>query len=336
MRIAAMFDAGTANSHYRVLLPLSALEARGHRIVWPRVASTSLRAYDVPACDAIVLHRCFRPQHVTFVDRLRSRGVAVVWDNDDDFSSVPKLALTANKRSRRQFEQDFACTVQIARSADLVTAPSQRIAALYAEHGARRTAVLENAVPAGQTGRRRPPHRGLVIGCAGMREHEDDIKRLKIRRALETVMRRHAGVRVVSIGNTFRIAIPGYRHYDHVDIDKMMALEREFDIGIAPLADTDFNRARSNIKLKEYAAAGAMWLASPVGTYRDLGPEQGGLLVADRDWSDTLSALITDDARRAELTARARAWAASQTMERTVGGWDAALRQAVASARTPR
>ena len=42
------------------------------------------------------------------------------------------------------------------------------------------------------------------------------------------------------------------------------------------------NRARSNIKLKEYAAAGACWLASPIGPYVGLGEKQGGRLVARR------------------------------------------------------
>ena len=54
------------------------------------------------------------------------------------------------------------------------------------------------------------------------------------------------------------------------------AAEREFDVGLAPLADTAFNRARSNVKLKEYAAAGAMWLASPVGPYVGMGETEGG------------------------------------------------------------
>jgi hypothetical protein len=34
--------------------------------------------------------------------------------------------------------------------------------------------------------------------------------------------------------------------------------------------------------VKEYAAGGAMWLASLVGPYRGMGREQGGTLVDDR------------------------------------------------------
>ena len=34
-----------------------------------------------------------------------------------------------------------------------------------------------------------------------------------------------------------------------------------FDIGLAVIADIRFNRTRSNVKLKEYAALGIPWLA---------------------------------------------------------------------------
>jgi glycosyltransferase involved in cell wall biosynthesis len=332
VRIACVFEDGTVNARYRALLPLQALAARGHSVVWPRVASVTLRAYDVPSCDVVLMHRCFYPPHVELVQRLRERRIAVVWDNDDDFSSLPKLSRLGTRRSRREHKQDFERSIEVARLADLVTTPSARIAELYGAHGAL-TEVIENAVPAAQTGRDRRRHRGLVIGYTGAREHLDDIKRLRIAAALERVMRRHAGVRVVSIGVPLDIKLPGYTDHGQVDVDRMMAIEREFDIAIAPLVDTPFNCARSNIKLKEYAAAGAMWLASPVGPYRDLGAEQGGILVDDHDWEEALSRLVDDEPTRAALTAGAQAWAKRETLERIAGRWEAAMRRAVRSAR---
>src|SRR5207249_1565318 len=66
-----------------------------------------------------------------------------------------------------------------------------------------------------------------------------------------------------------------------------------FDIGLAPLADLPGNRARSDIKVKEYAASGVPWLASPVGPYVQLGEEQGGRLVPDDLWFEALDRLVS-------------------------------------------
>src|ERR1044071_7101978 len=119
---------------------------------------------------------------------------------------------------------------------------------------------------------------------------------------LEPLLERHDGVRVVALGVNMRLRSEHrYAHNDGVKFEELIATESEFDIGLAPLRDTAFNRARSNVKLKEYAAAGAMWLASPVGPYRGMGEEQGGLLVPDDEWLATLEALLDDDERRRTL-----------------------------------
>jgi glycosyltransferase involved in cell wall biosynthesis len=83
------------------------------------------------------------------------------------------------------------------------------------------------------------------------------------------------------------------------------------------------------VKLKEYAALGIPWLASPVGPYVGLGEAQGGLLVQDAEWGRALGSLIEHPLRRARLGRRARAWAASQTIDFAVAQWEAAFEDAV-------
>jgi hypothetical protein len=87
------------------------------------------------------------------------------------------------------------------------------------------------------------------------------------------------------------------------------------------------------VKLKEYAAAGAMWLASPVGPYVGMGEAEGGVLVADGDWYATLERFVLDFRARAHLAERARAWAQQQSADRAVQQWETAIVQAVARAR---
>jgi glycosyltransferase involved in cell wall biosynthesis len=107
----------------------------------------------------------------------------------------------------------------------------------------------------------------------------------------------------------------------------------DFDVGIAPLADVDFNRARSNIKVKEYAAAGVPWLASPIGPYMGLGEREGGRLVADDQWHEHLVRLIDKPRARRKLAKRASAWATAHTVGKHADKWERALSGALEHAR---
>ena len=80
-----------------------------------------------------------------------------------------------------------------------------------------------------------------------------------------------------------------------------------WDIGIAPLADTAFNRSKSAIKVMDYSALGLPVVASDVAAYR--GGIAGGLLVANTEtaWFDALSRLVRDPALRRRMAEEARA-----------------------------
>lgn len=82
-----------------------------------------------------------------------------------------------------------------------------------------------------------------------------------------------------------------------------------WDVGLAPLDDTRFNRAKSTIKTYDYAALGMAVLASDMGVYQgSLADGPGGMLVPNDpgSWFAALSLLVRDPDRRAGLAAGAR------------------------------
>ncbi len=326
MRIAAVCRDGTSNARYRVQLPLRALARRGHRVQWGLDETSDF--------DVLLLHQSHEEEDLARVQALREQGVAVVWDTDDDISAVPRFSPTYKAfGGRRGLKRRFARTIEIARAASLMTTPSAHLAELYRSEGVERVAVLENHVAQGEPGQPRPRHQGVVIGLTAAWEHNEDLDKLRIPRVLTRLLGEHPGLRVVTVGPDLKLRDPRYLHRGIVPVDQLIAVEREFDIGIAPLTPSRFGLARSNVKVKEYAAAGAMWLASPVGPYVGLGEEQGGLLVGDDDWFSTLDALVVDHRRRAELMERARVWGRTQSVDRAAGRWEAVLRGALAQAR---
>jgi len=91
-----------------------------------------------------------------------------------------------------------------------------------------------------------------------------------------------------------------------------------WDIGVAALADTDFNRGKSAIKLMDYAALGLAVVASDMPAYRTaLTASDGGLLVANTEaaWFEALCRLIRDAQLRRRLAAAGgKALAARHTL----------------------
>ncbi len=327
----------TANGHYRAIVPLQELARRGHRVHWPGDPSfQALRnGAAPPPWDALHVQQMHGGEALEVIGRVRRAGIAVVWDTDDDISAVTRGSEAWHRLGgRRGIRRHFKEAVAAARAAHVVTTTNEHLAHVYRDAGAEHVVAIENYLAPRDLAHPRRRHRGVVIGIAAAGEHEPDLRKLKFAAMLETLLERHDGVRVVAIGADLRLRSEHrYAHVRPVPIEQLIPTETQFDVALAPLRDTGFNRARSNVKLKEYAAAGAAWLASPVGPYAGMGEEQGGLLVADGDWLATLEALLEDPDRRRALAARARAWAEGQTISAGAARWQAAFRDAVQRAR---
>lgn len=334
MRLAVVCR-DTANARYRAILPLRELQRRGHAVCWPGHPSFEiLDAGGVPPWDLLHLQQSIGNGDLETVLRLRAHGVAVTWDTDDDITAAPKGSATYKELGRKRgMRKLFGRTVEMATAAHLLTTTNEHLAQVYRDAGVEHVQVIENYVDPELVARPRARHQGVVIGLVASDEHVEDLERLRIADVLGRILQAHEGVRVIALGRDLKLRDHRYLHHHKLPLDDVYEIERQFDIGLAPLVDSPMSRARSNVKLKEYAAAGAMWLASPVGPYRGMGEQQGGLLVDDGDWFDTLDALIRDHGRRLELAKLAQAWARRQTIVQAGEQWQAAFRAAVLRAR---
>ncbi len=83
----------------------------------------------------------------------------------------------------------------------------------------------------------------------------------------------------------------------------------DLDIGIAPLLDNNFNRAKSNLRWLEYSALKIPTIASKVYPFKNSirDGEDGLICNSSQQWYDALKQLITDQSRRLELGQRAYA-----------------------------
>jgi glycosyltransferase involved in cell wall biosynthesis len=201
-----------------------------------------------------------------------------------------------------------------------MTTTTETLADTYRRAGVDRVEVIGNHLSP-EASRLRTPHDGIVIGWIAGIDHQADVARIDIVEALRRLVAKHENVRVESIG--VNLGLPDrYRHDPFVRFNELPGRIGGFDIGIAPLADMRGNRARSDIKVKEYAASGVPWLASPVGPYSGLGEKQGGRLVEDGRWFEALDRLVTERRARKRLSRHAQAWAKSQTIDAVAERWE--------------
>jgi glycosyltransferase involved in cell wall biosynthesis len=320
MRLGVVWEAGCASAFYRAIDPMKAMEERGHQVSWPEDISGQAEPARLAGCDVVHVYR--RAAHDTqrVLMELVGNGTAITYDNDDDFTAVPKQSPHYKETGGLKGQRIFAMTVKVARMARRLTTPSEVLAEKYRRAGVKHVDVIPNVL-APSLARRRRRHDGTVIGWVAGLEHMVDAHQLNIADALRRVIAKHDNVWVECIG--VNLGLPErYRHDRVVRFVDLPSRIGGFDIGIAPLANILWNRSRSDIKVKEYAGCGVPWLASPVGPYASLGPAEGGRLVPDDGWFDALDQLVENKRERRALAQRAAAWAKQQTLKETVDQWE--------------
>lgn len=199
---------------------------------------------------------------------------------------------------------------QRCRHADLVLTGNAEIAA-FARSAGGRVERLDGWV---ETSRYRPKRHSVrtpvIIGYTGsLPEHHV----VPIAAALREVCGDgRARVRVVSRDPFSVPALEGLLDWERWSAEREFSLFEDFDIGVMPLEDNEYNRAKEAYKIKEYMAAGLPVVCSPVGHNRVV-VEDGvnGLHAATaQDWTRQLSRLVDDAGLRASFGAAGR-----ETME---------------------
>jgi len=332
MRVALIASAAGPNACYRVFGPAAVLRARGHRVF----SSVFAEMRDPNALfdfDVVYGWRMHDEFFTRIAKSLAEQRIGFVWDNDDNFDAIdargrPNQKLFSSLRGRRIVADMNA----LMRMANFVTTPSAGLAEHYRGTVSTEVRVIENFIDA-PTPRETPSRpEQIVVGWVANAEHRTDIERLGLRDIFQRVLDQHPNVHMVSIGCGLGLRSERYHHIREVPFHELRSYMASFDIGLAPIADSPFNRSRSNVKVKEYAALGVPWLASPIGPYTGLGADEGGRLVPDDRWFEELSRLALDARGRRKLAKKAVKWARRQTIEENAHLWEATFQEAATRA----
>ncbi len=330
MRIAYLSDETTVNTIYRSIGPMMTLRERGHEVRelvpsdrrdWPELLRW---------CELLHVHRVCDGGMVELARAAKAAGAAVVWDDDDDVTRVPRGTSGYREAGGLKGVRRLAARRRLFEHVDLVTTPSRMLADVFREGGAREVQVIENYVIDRMLGER-APRDGLRVGWVAGSEHRLDLEHVPVAAALGRLLDAYPEVHVTTVGVKLDLPPERYVHVPPVPFPRLLRHVSTFEVGIAPLSPAlEINHARSNVKLKEYAAVGVPWLASPIGPYAGLGEKQGGRLVSDDGWFASLDALVGSDRARRKLGKRALKWGREQLLSRNIGQWERALGGVVA------
>lgn len=319
---------------YRVRQQASALADRGHEVqTSQRMSSWVREEADVIVGQRIVMPRpCAMWLLLDAEDRKLGRHRLVYEVDDDLFSIDPAQNQFAKVFKVPAVRQNMREALAIARMVTVSTAPlADKLRAfnknvVVLPNGFNKS-IFDVPIPAGR-GQGGP---NVVIGWQGSPTHTHDwaVAQPAVQQILEEHHDTTPTAWVRFLGTPYLEGIPvdrfNFRPWT-TDIREHYGRVVRFDIGLAPLAETTFNRSKSNLRVIEYMALGLPVVASDTVSYRDTieHGRTGFLARTHDDWVRHLRDLVNDPAMRSEIGQAAREAARAWTIEDRITLWEQA------------
>jgi glycosyltransferase involved in cell wall biosynthesis len=329
-------------AYYRCFLPAVALGADYVAAAAgpPRLRLVTGLGERVPAVsdmfdyDVVVLQQPRGVAWLKFVRELQDAGVRVLYEIDDYVQSARKVR---SHELADVFDAELVARMEmVMRVCDGIICSTPYLARRYRAFNAR-TWVCRNGIDLKRYAWPRPPREGVTIGWAGGVGHKAALARWEP--AVRAVMRARPETRFVSVGHPFAAALVdefGPRRaiaLPTADIEVYPASMALFDIAIAPSAENNQFRGKSDLRWLESSA-----LKLPLVGHPDLYPEleDGVSGLAARSAPEAEAALLrlVDDAALRERVGRAAYAQVAATRSAAVTGedWRAVLSDVAAPA----
>ena len=292
------------------------LREAGHEVyvgtLWQRDARLAVEQADgsMEFPDVVILQRIMHDKVDQSIRFGQEQGQVVINDLDDWYWGLDpnNEAFKASHPKYNELENTNFYAKNM-RASDYITTSTPYLAQRIKEKFKKEPLILPNCI---DVGRFTPVDQDVdipTVGWAGSTSHRSgDIETL--RGIFERFLREgqikmlHAGDAITSPTFASMIGLPDEMvertpRRNTEEYPQMLTMQ----IGIVPLRDTPFNKAKSAIKGLEYAASGIPFIAAALPSYTDLHSQWGGgFYVAKRpiDWVKATKKLL-DKSLRIEL-----------------------------------
>lgn len=164
--------------------------------------------------------------------------------------------------------------------------------------------------------RSRPPNAAPTVGYMGSKGHQVDLD--LIADEIAQVMSDRPDLRFETFGTiampaalqSFTDRVKSYKtNTDYAGFLNHLH-QLNWDIGLAPLKDTEFNRCKAPTKYVEYTTCGIPTIASDGYVYEQFAPDEQIVRAKPGEWADKIRLLLDDESLRRSLVASGQAYCA--------------------------
>lgn len=336
-------------------MPSNALSLRGHGIK-QFAMGTEFTKEQLEWPDVVIFGRTY-PSHydpIKWMREFKRYGKRVLYDIDDDHWLVAKdnpSALISNAQ-KDQYEG-------MIKECDAVITPSKVLAKKIKKYFKKPIFICPNGVDYKHYQERPKDKPDLVIGYMGAASHWKDLQVIgevisklaekydfvftvygltgePMEAAMYTYQRFLNGNYFPEKNPYFKAALDFYAQLKscrmwHVpfmppELHPSTLSRCDFDIGLAPLEDNEFNRGKSCIKFYEYASVGTVVLTSDVLPYSDECNYRAKNTF--KDWYNKLEKLIIDKQFREKVGKQQQEWVKKNRSVEAIGlPWELACQQ---------
>lgn len=286
MRIDGWVGGNGGCEWYRVTRPLAMLSSLGYETHLHR-PTLDPKAPDVT--DVLITQRLHTPQQLAMVKLLRGYGRhALIADFDDDLWRVPRQSPAYRVYGDPVNQQGLR---DYARMMDLITVSTEPLAARVLEElgdDAPPVLVIPNAVPDALFLPQGRPAAVPLIGWGGSDTHAFDWQHGGVAAQVDRFLGRRPKWEGVTMGAHYLKVARGRWAWASLEDGSYYRQVSRWTIGLAPLAPTALNAAKSHVKALEYAALGVFPLVSQSPAYAPLGLPGPLTVQTPGDWNAAL------------------------------------------------
>lgn len=309
---------------YRCFTPALTLEERAgggfsHEFIFHEQV-TSPAAVSLDGIDLIVFQRAVGTVFLDVMKAARVRDIPVVFEMDDDLFNVPRANPASWLWSKKQIRKILLQELEFVDRILVSTPPLRDVLGEQDPAFKEKAVVCWNHVHPEiwgpgviEAGDRHPKNGMTVIGWQGSVTHDVDFRVVipALRRILaefpEVILRLFGSVPMSLQG---QIPPQRFQWVNGVKFERYPATLAylNFDIGIAPVTPSKFNKSKSNIKFLEYSTLGIPCVAARVYPYEiTIRPGDTGFIAeTEQEWYEQLAALVTSAELRATIGAQAK------------------------------
>jgi glycosyltransferase involved in cell wall biosynthesis len=260
----------------------------------------------------VILVRGTSVKSLQILEAARASGCATLYDADDNLLLLAQFIPDPANEWRRKYDPARPSIEAMLASVDAVKVYSEAAASIFRRLNPNVVVIpayqriTRNGLPA------RRPGAPVTVGFLGTPYKDEEFATLV-----------PAIVRLLDEGRPLRFELFGFgpRALAAREEITVHPWERDYrkyrekldglgwDIGVAPLRDTEFNQCKSNAKYREYASSGIAGIYSDARIYRDtVADRKTGLIVphgSTQAWYDAIVELSTDESLRTAIASRA-------------------------------